>query len=86
MREIVSIFGIDPKPPNMKVTVPENLVSNWERMAKTKPNPYLQNITTMSRYNGDFPFPVAFPPQGMADVLAEWLSKQGIKQMHVAGE
>ena len=39
----------------------------------------------MSRYNTDFTFPIAFPPQGMSDVLAETLSKQGIKQAHVAG-
>ncbi|TDL14549.1 cofactor-independent phosphoglycerate mutase [Rickenella mellea] len=42
------------------------------------------NITTMSRYNTDFPFPIAFPPQAMTNVLAEWLSKQGVKQAHVA--
>ncbi|KAJ7036768.1 phosphoglycerate mutase [Mycena alexandri] len=41
-------------------------------------------ITTMSRYNADFPFPVAFPPQAMTNVLAEWLSKKGIKQAHIA--
>ena len=38
----------------------------------------------MSRYNADFPFNVAFPPQAMTNVLAEWLSKQGIKQAHIA--
>ncbi|OCH90035.1 cofactor-independent phosphoglycerate mutase [Obba rivulosa] len=42
------------------------------------------HITTMSRYNIDFPFPVAFPPQAMTNVLAEWLAKQGVKQAHVA--
>ncbi|KAF9005403.1 cofactor-independent phosphoglycerate mutase [Cyathus striatus] len=42
------------------------------------------NITTMSRYNAEFPFPVAFPPQAMANVLAEWLAKKGVKQAHVA--
>ncbi|KAK7466258.1 hypothetical protein VKT23_004986 [Stygiomarasmius scandens] len=42
------------------------------------------HITTMSRYNAEFPFPVAFPPQGMSNVLAEWLSKKGVKQAHVA--
>jgi 2,3-bisphosphoglycerate-independent phosphoglycerate mutase len=42
------------------------------------------HITTMSRYNAEFPFPVAFPPQPMTNVLAEWLSKQGLKQSHVA--
>ncbi|KAJ6516506.1 BPG-independent [Mycena sanguinolenta] len=41
-------------------------------------------ITTMSRYNTEFPFPIAFPPQAMTDVLAEWLSKKGAKQAHVA--
>ena len=38
----------------------------------------------MTRYNAAFPFPNAFPPQGMSGVLAEWLSKKGLKQAHVA--
>ena len=38
----------------------------------------------MSRYNAQFPFNVAFPPQGMSNVLAETLSKAGLKQAHVA--
>ncbi|ESK97725.1 phosphoglycerate -bisphosphoglycerate-independent [Moniliophthora roreri MCA 2997] len=42
------------------------------------------HITTMSRYNAEYPFPVAFPPQVMTNVLAEWLSKNDIKQAHVA--
>lgn len=41
-------------------------------------------ITTMTRYKTDYPFPVAFPPQRMGDVLAEWLSKKKIPQCHVA--
>ena len=40
----------------------------------------------MSRYNAEFPFNVAFPPQAMTNVLAEWLAKQGVKQAHVAGK
>jgi 2,3-bisphosphoglycerate-independent phosphoglycerate mutase len=39
----------------------------------------------MSQYNKEFPFAVAFPPQGMTNVLAETLAKQGVKQAHVAG-
>ena len=39
----------------------------------------------MSRYNAEFPFPVAFPPQQMTNVLAEWLSKHDVKQAHIAG-
>ena len=40
----------------------------------------------MSRYNAEFPFPVAYPPQAMTNVLAEWLSTHDIKQAHVAGQ
>ncbi|KAG8745138.1 hypothetical protein FRC10_008749 [Ceratobasidium sp. 414] len=65
MREIVSVFGLDPKP--MEVTVPKDL-----------------HITTMSRYNSEFPFHIAFPPQAMTNVLAEWLAKKGLKQCHIA--
>ncbi|KIP11081.1 hypothetical protein PHLGIDRAFT_84249 [Phlebiopsis gigantea 11061_1 CR5-6] len=42
------------------------------------------HISTMSRYNQEFPFPVAFPPQAMTNVLAEWLGRQGVKQAHIA--
>ena len=38
----------------------------------------------MSRYNAEFPFPVAYPPQAMTNVLAEWLAKKGAKQAHIA--
>ncbi|KAF9523942.1 phosphoglycerate mutase [Crepidotus variabilis] len=42
------------------------------------------HISTMSRYNAEFPFAVAFPPQAMTNVLAEWLAKQKTKQAHIA--
>ncbi|RUS22969.1 2,3-bisphosphoglycerate-independent phosphoglycerate mutase [Endogone sp. FLAS-F59071] len=41
-------------------------------------------ITSMTQYKSDFPFPVAFPPQTMDNVLAEWLAKNDIPQVHVA--
>lgn len=40
----------------------------------------------MSKYNAEFPFPVTFPPQAMTNVLAEVISKKGLKQAHVAGQ
>ena len=48
--------------------------------------PYPKNIaiTTMTRYKTDFSFPIAFAPQVMDNVLADWLSKQGVKQCHIA--
>ena len=48
--------------------------------------PYPKNLhlTTMTQYKSDYPFPVAFAPQRMGNVLAEWLGKQSMKQCHVA--
>jgi 2,3-bisphosphoglycerate-independent phosphoglycerate mutase len=42
------------------------------------------DITTFTQYKSDYPFPVAFPPQTMEDVLAEWLSKHNVPQCHIA--
>ncbi|KAL6721019.1 hypothetical protein ACLMJK_000119 [Lecanora helva] len=54
-----------------------------------KPNfPYPKNIpiTTMTQYKTDYPFPIAFRPQHMGNVLAEYLGSPsvGVKQCHVA--
>jgi len=48
--------------------------------------PYPKNIalTTMTRYKTDFTFPIAFAPQVMDNVLADWLAQQGLKQCHIA--
>ncbi|KAJ4348462.1 uncharacterized protein N0V89_009836 [Didymosphaeria variabile] len=48
------------------------------------PYPKDISLTTMTQYNQKFPYPMAFPPQKMNDVLAEWLAKQGVKQCHIA--
>ncbi|KAI8067540.1 2,3-bisphosphoglycerate-independent phosphoglycerate mutase [Gongronella butleri] len=41
-------------------------------------------IFTMTQYKSDFTFKTAFPPQEMDNVLAEWLAKNDIPQMHIA--
>lgn len=48
--------------------------------------PYPKNITlvTMTQYKLDYPFEIAFKPQHMGNVLAEWLGKQNVEQVHVA--
>lgn len=38
----------------------------------------------MTQYKTDFPFPIVSKPQVMDDVLAEWLGKQNVEQVHVA--
>ncbi|AEO59989.1 hypothetical protein MYCTH_2315941 [Thermothelomyces thermophilus ATCC 42464] len=42
------------------------------------------NLVTMTQYKLDYPFEIAFKPQHMGNVLAEWLGKQGVEQVHVA--
>jgi 2,3-bisphosphoglycerate-independent phosphoglycerate mutase len=61
------------------------LLGGFDRSPKPDfPYPKDIHLTTMTQYNVKFPYPIAFPPQKMNDVLAEWLAKQGIHQCHVA--
>ncbi|KAF2211943.1 hypothetical protein CERZMDRAFT_117733 [Cercospora zeae-maydis SCOH1-5] len=48
------------------------------------PYPADIHLTTMTRYKTDFELPIAFAPQVMDNVLADWLSKKGCKQTHIA--
>ncbi|KAL8289708.1 hypothetical protein RB597_001373 [Gaeumannomyces tritici] len=41
-------------------------------------------LVTMTQYKLDYPFEIAFRPQHMGNVLAEWLGKQKVEQVHVA--
>ena len=42
------------------------------------------DLTTMTRYREDFPFPVAFDEQKVRNTLAEVLAAHGLRQLHVA--
>jgi len=42
------------------------------------------HVYQMTQYNSQFPFPILFPPQNMTNVLSEWISKQKLRQYHVA--
>ncbi len=42
------------------------------------------DLTTMTRYREDFPFPVAFDEQEVRNTLAEVLSGHGLRQLHAA--
>ena len=39
---------------------------------------------TFKQYDASFPFPVAFEPQPLTNILGEWLDKNGIKQFRTA--
>lgn len=61
------------------------LLGNQDRSPRPDfPYPKNISITTMTRYKTDFNFPIAFAPQVMDNVLADWLSKQGVHQCHIA--
>ncbi|KAF1988152.1 2,3-bisphosphoglycerate-independent phosphoglycerate mutase [Aulographum hederae CBS 113979] len=61
------------------------LMGGFDRSPKPDfPYPKDISVTTMTQYNVSFPYPIAFPPQHMGNVLAEWLAKKGLKQCHVA--
>ena len=61
------------------------LLGDYDRSPKPDfPYPKNMSITTMTAYKPDYKFPIAFEPQKMGNVLAEWLSKKDIKQCHVA--
>ena len=42
------------------------------------------DLTTMTRYREDFPFPVAFGEREVRNTLAEVLAANGLRQLHVA--
>jgi 2,3-bisphosphoglycerate-independent phosphoglycerate mutase len=42
------------------------------------------DLTTMTRYRADFPFPVAFAEQNVHEAMAEVLAGHGLRQLHVA--
>ena len=42
------------------------------------------DLTTMTRYRDDFPFPVAFDQQDVPNTLPEVLATHGLRQLHVA--
>jgi 2,3-bisphosphoglycerate-independent phosphoglycerate mutase len=42
------------------------------------------DLTTMTRYHDDFPFPVVFDEQEVPNTLAEVLAAHGLRQLHVA--
>jgi 2,3-bisphosphoglycerate-independent phosphoglycerate mutase len=42
------------------------------------------DLTTMTRYRDDFPFPVAFPENDVEQTMAEVLAEHDVRQLHVA--
>ncbi len=46
--------------------------------------PRFAHLTCMTRYHQDFPFPVIFPPQSLANLFGEVVSAHGLRQLRIA--
>lgn len=46
--------------------------------------PNLLELMTMTEYEAEFPFPVAFSPQNLTRILGEEVSKAGLRQLRIA--
>jgi len=46
--------------------------------------PELLEMVTMTEYEADFSFPIAFPPQTLTHILGEELSRHGLHQLRIA--
>ncbi|RUM39711.1 MAG: 2,3-bisphosphoglycerate-independent phosphoglycerate mutase [Desulfobulbus sp.] len=46
--------------------------------------PALMEFATMTRYEADFPFPVAFPPLVLTHILGQEVSQAGMRQLRIA--
>ncbi|TAN46759.1 MAG: 2,3-bisphosphoglycerate-independent phosphoglycerate mutase [Methylococcaceae bacterium] len=46
--------------------------------------PKLGTYVTLTEYQQDFPYPIAYPPESVANSFGEVLSKQGLKQLRLA--
>ena len=79
MREIATVLGKFGEPPISDVKVPDIV-----RRALDDGADPAQKLTIMTRYNTEFDFPIAFPPQVMSNVLAEAIATQGGTQCHLA--
>lgn len=80
MREIATVLGKFGEAPIADIKVPDIVRRPrwWPELTRS------QKLTIMTRYNGDFSFPIAFPPQVMSNVLAEAIATQGGTQCHLA--
>lgn len=46
--------------------------------------PKLLELVTMTEYEAEFPFPIAFPPQSLTRILGEEVSRAGLRQLRIA--
>nr|CAD2199304.1 unnamed protein product [Meloidogyne enterolobii] len=59
-------------------------LERYKDLNSSVPHPKNIQISGMTQYNKEFPFPSLFPPVTHTNVLAEWLASQGVTQFHCA--
>uniref|UniRef100_A0A1I8BZQ1 2,3-bisphosphoglycerate-independent phosphoglycerate mutase n=1 Tax=Meloidogyne hapla TaxID=6305 RepID=A0A1I8BZQ1_MELHA len=59
-------------------------MERYKGLQSSTPHPKNLEVSGMTQYNKEFPFPSLFPPTTHTNVLAEWLASQGVSQFHCA--
>jgi len=57
--------------------------TNFQRFSRER-WPQLASFVCLSEYDNRFPCPIAFPPIALNNILSEYLSRLGIKQLRIA--
>ena len=82
--EPVVVDGRPPLDPDRDTAVFFNFRPDRARQLSQRLGEAGVDLTTMTRYRGDFAFPVAFEEQIVRSTLAEVLARNGVRQLHVA--
>jgi 2,3-bisphosphoglycerate-independent phosphoglycerate mutase len=82
--EPVSLSGRPRLQPGRDAGVFFNFRPDRARQLSQKLGELKTDLTTMTKYQEDFEFPVAFPEQSVDMVLAEMLAEHGVRQLHTA--
>jgi 2,3-bisphosphoglycerate-independent phosphoglycerate mutase len=82
--EPISLSGRPRLRPRADAAIFFNFRPDRARQLSEKLGELQTDLTTMTKYRADFEFPVAFPEQSVAMVLAEVLAQHGVRQLHTA--
>jgi 2,3-bisphosphoglycerate-independent phosphoglycerate mutase len=82
--EPVAIEGTPGIDPDRDSAIFFNFRPDRARQLSEKLNEGGVDLTTMTRYRSDFPFPVAFEERDIREVMAEVLAEHDLRQLHVA--
>ncbi len=78
-----SVFAFNFRPDRMRQITRALAEPGFEEVDRGGAPP-VERYATMARYEEDWPYPVAFPPEHPATTLPRALAARGVRQLHVA--